>query len=55
MLGCSEKAIYIGSIGGRCGGMTEIAFDEFSLYEKCGAIVTNISETELEDTVKKAL
>lgn len=48
-----EPAIYIGSIGGRCGGMTEIAFDEFALFEKCGAIIVNISESELTDTVKK--
>lgn len=48
----NEKAFYIGSIGGRCAGMTEIAFDEFSLFEKCGAIVVNISETELVETVE---
>lgn len=48
-----DKAFYIGSIGGRCAGMTEIAFDEFALFEKCGAIVVNISETELEEEVDK--
>ncbi len=49
-----DKAFYIGSIGGRCAGMTEIAFDEFSLFEKCGAIIVNISETELEEKAKNA-
>lgn len=51
--GAVDKAFFIGSIGGRCGGMTEIAFDEFALFEKCGAIVVNISESELEEKVKK--
>ncbi|MDO4939876.1 MAG: hypothetical protein Q4E54_07970 [Lachnospiraceae bacterium] len=46
------KAFYIGSIGGRCAGMTEIAFDEFALFEKSGAIVVNISETELIETAQ---
>lgn len=41
----------IGNIGGRAGGMTEIACDEFALYEKCGAIIIPISETELLDEV----
>lgn len=49
----NDKAFYIGSIGGRCAGMTEIAFDEFALFEKCGAIVVNISETELEESIGK--
>lgn len=49
-----DKAFYIGSIGGRCAGMTEIAFDEFSLFEKCGAIIVNISEAELEEKAKNA-
>lgn len=48
----NDKAFYIGSIGGRCAGMTEIAFDEFALFEKCGAIVVNISENELTEKVK---
>lgn len=41
----------IGAVGGRVPGMTEIAFDEFALYEKCGAIIIPISETELLDAV----
>ena len=49
-----DKAYYIGSIGGRCSGMTEIAFDEFSLFEKCGAIIVNISEAELEEKANNA-
>lgn len=44
-------AINIGAIGGRVPGMTEIAFDEFALYEKCGAVIIPISETELLDEV----
>lgn len=42
----------IGTVGGRVPGMTEIAFDEFALYEKCGAIIIPISETELLDEVE---
>lgn len=42
----------IGSIGGHASGMTEIAFDEFSLYEKCGAVIVGINETELLDEVE---
>lgn len=41
----------IGAVGGRVPGMTEIAFDEFALYEKCGAVIIPISETELLDAV----
>jgi len=46
-----DDVIYIGAIGGRVPGMTEISFDEFSLYEKCGAVIIPISETELLDEV----
>lgn len=49
----SEETFYIGSIGGRVPGMTEIAFDEFALYEKCGALIATINETELLREVKK--
>ena len=41
----------IGNIGGHASGMTEIAFDEFALYEKCGAVIVGINETELLDEV----
>lgn len=46
-----DDVIYIGAVGGRVPGMTEIAFDEFSLYEKCGAVIIPISETEMLDAV----
>lgn len=46
-LGKSEETFIIGSIGGRSVDMPEIAFDEFALFKKTGAIVTNIPETEL--------
>lgn len=41
----------IGAIGGRVQGMTEIAYDEFALLEKCGALIVPIGETELLDLV----
>ena len=46
-LGKREDTFYIASIGGRSPGMTEIAFDEFSLFKRTGAIVAIIDETEL--------
>ena len=49
--GMPTETFNIGNIGGRVYGMTEIAFDEFSLFEKCGAVVIPISETELDETV----
>ena len=42
------------SIGGRCGGMTETAFDEFELLQKVGAQVMNIDESELLQAVETA-
>ena len=42
------------SIGGRCGGMTETAFDEFELLQKIGAQVMNIDESELLQAVAEA-
>ena len=42
------------SIGGRCGGMTETAFDEFELLQKVGAQVMNIDESELLQAVAEA-
>ena len=47
--GYAGDVCYVGAIGGRVPGMTEIAFDEFALYEKCGAVIIPISETELLD------
>lgn len=48
------KHIRVASIGNRCAGMTETAFDEFALLEKCGARVVTIDESELLDEVGKA-
>lgn len=59
---CAKKAIKIatayalannmnkvkmGTIGGRVKGMTEIAYDEFSIKEKLGARIINIQESEM--------
>ena len=46
-----RPAFNIGAIGGRVLGMTEIAYDEFALFEKCGAVIIPISEVELLDAV----
>lgn len=48
------KHIRVASIGNRCAGMTETAFDEFALLEKIGARVITIDESELLDEVNKA-
>lgn len=50
----SRPQMTIGSVGGRVQGMTEIAFDEFALLEKCGAVVIPISEAELTELVRAA-
>lgn len=50
--GKDQPCFNIGSIGGHASGMTEIAFDEFALYEKCGAVIVGINETELLDEVE---
>ena len=42
----------VGAIGGRVKGMTEIAYDEFSIKEKLGARVINIDEKEMTEKVK---
>lgn len=49
--GEKKNTFHIGAIGGRVLGMTEIAYDEFALFKKCGAVVIPISELELLDTV----
>lgn len=41
----------VGAIGGRVKGMTEIAYDEFSIKEKLGARVINIDEKEMTEKV----
>ena len=37
----------VGAIGGRVKGMTEIAYDEFSIKQKLGSRVVNLDEEEL--------
>lgn len=39
--------VRLGTVGGRVKGMTEIAYDEFSIKQKLGARVVNIDETEM--------
>jgi len=41
----------VGAIGSRVKGMTEIAYDEFSIKEKLGARVVNIDEKEMTEKV----
>ena len=43
--------VRMGAIGGRVKGMTEIAYDEFSIKQKLGARVVNIDEKELTQRV----
>lgn len=45
------RSIKVGAIGGRVGGMTEIAYDEFDLMNKIGARVVNLDESELTEGV----
>lgn len=42
----------VGAIGGRVKGMTEIAYDEFSIKEKLGARVVNLDEKEMLQKVE---
>jgi len=48
------KHVKVASIGNRCAGMTETAFDEFALLEKTGARVVTIDESELLEEVEHA-
>ncbi len=41
----------VGAIGGRVKGMTEIAYDEFSIKQKLGSRVVNIDEKEMTNKV----
>ena len=41
----------VGAIGGRVKGMTEIAYDEFSIKQKLGSRVVNIDEKEMTEKV----
>jgi len=43
--------VIVGAIGGRVKGMTEIAYDEFSIKQKLGARIVNIDEKELTGKV----
>lgn len=47
---CMGK-VRIGAIGGRVKGMTEIAYDEFSIKQKLGARVVNLDEKEMTEKV----
>lgn len=47
---CMSK-VRIGALGGRVKGMTEIAYDEFSIKEKLGARVVNLDEKEMTEKV----
>ena len=48
------KHTRVASIGNRCAGMTETAFDEFALLERIGSRVVTIDESELLEEVNKA-
>ena len=47
---CMSK-VRMGAIGGRVKGMTEIAYDEFSIKQKLGSRIVNIDEKELTQKV----
>ena len=47
---CMSK-VRMGAIGGRVKGMTEIAYDEFSIKQKLGARIVNIDEKEMTEKV----
>ena len=47
---CMSK-VRMGAIGGRVKGMTEIAYDEFSIKQKLGARIVNIDEKEMTQKV----
>ena len=47
---CMGK-VRMGAIGGRVKGMTEIAYDEFSIKQKLGARIVNLDEKEMTEKV----
>lgn len=47
---CMNK-VRMGTVGGRVKGMTEIAYDEFSIKQKLGARIVNINESEMLEKV----
>ncbi len=50
LVNCMGK-VRLGALGGRVKGMTEIAYDEFSIKQKLGARVVNLDEKEMLDKV----
>ncbi|MBR5542563.1 MAG: hypothetical protein IKU65_00500 [Oscillospiraceae bacterium] len=44
--------VRMGALGGRVKGMTEIAYDEFSIKQKLGARIVNLDEKELTQKVE---
>jgi len=51
LVNCMSR-VRMGAIGGRVKGMTEIAYDEFSIKEKLGARIVNIDEKEMTQKVE---
>ena len=47
---CMGK-VRMGALGGRVKGMTEIAYDEFSIKQKLGARIVNLDEKEMTEKV----
>lgn len=50
LVNCMNK-VKMGALGGRVKGMTEIAYDEFSIKEKLGARIVNLDEKEMTQKV----
>lgn len=51
LAGCMSH-VKLGTVGGRVKGMTEIAYDEFSIKQKLGARIINLYEDELTGKVE---
>ena len=51
LVDCMNK-VRMGTVGGRVKGMTEIAYDEFSIKQKLGARIVNINESEMIQKVE---
>lgn len=49
---CMGK-VRMGALGGRVKGMTEIAYDEFSIKQKLGARIVNLDEKEMTQKVQE--
>ena len=50
LVNCMSK-VRMGALGGRVKGMTEIAYDEFSIKQKLGARIVNLDEKEMTEKV----